>query len=519
MKEFKSYLKTQQSILEIKLQSIIRDIEKFPSPENIDITNFGTKEELHKSYLKDNKTNILKRIIGPSKTELQIYLRNREINKLTKEKTKCERQINQIKQALSVIKEKDIIGEIWPNDEIIRYILEYASTRNINPNEVLKFLVQLCKYSKQNDKVEDKIKTNIARFFDENEIILEETKNSTISLLFEKLFITILTEKEQDKYALVIKQILTELTVVKNEVTQKETKPELEQQRQALIELQDYINGNCIIKTLNTKSFHKLLELAGIPRATQLELITQMEQKIKEENEEQQRNLIVTTIKRFLTEEEIEVLRQAELKENTLIGPLKGLLSRAKKDVISMCKYLCYMDEVADMHESLEILSDRNRVLKRILESIEQEQKEPNTLYYVTDKEGVPLFLRNLELHESNDYNMIYNLLYRVSTKEKGKRLFTKDNIDFQYIGNRLHKIVYVEQSGIRIVIGIDSQIPSYSVKKNLTKDALDKIEEITHRSIHPTFKEIHATYESVILEALNIKETGYTLSLKKNNN
>ncbi len=516
MKQFKNYLQTQLSILEVKLQSIIKDIESFPSPELINPEDYGTKEELKKIYNEELRPNIIKRIIGPSKSDLQIHIKNREKVRLYKIKSGMERQISQIKETLPLLDELGIHGTIYPNEEIIRYILEYASTRNINPKEVLSFIVDICKYTQENDKVEEKIKRNISRFFDDTNTILEDTKLSTLTLLFDKLFNIILSKQENDKYTLVINQLMTQLKVDKDKVLKKETKPELELKRRALIELQDYINGTQIIKTLDIDNFSLLLKTADVPTKEREALITKMEIKIQEEQEEKERNLTIEALKRFLTEEEYELVRKADIKERKITGPLKDLLSRAKKDVISMCKYLSYFEEVTDTHESQEILDDRVRVLKHVLINIDEEEKEPNELFYITDKDGVPVFLRNLELHELSSYNRIYNLLYKVATKVKGKKLFTQDNLDFYYIGNRDIKIVYTELHGIRIILGIDSLHPSNSIKNTITLDIIEQIREIECRSINPEFKEIHSTYENIILEALNLKETGFTLSLKK---
>ena len=112
MKNFKNYLQTQLNIIEIKLKSILTEIENIPDPSDIDITKFGTKEELKKIYIKDMQPNIIKRIIGPNKLELQIHLRNKEQLRLRQEKNQLERQISQIKQALPYINETGIVGEI-----------------------------------------------------------------------------------------------------------------------------------------------------------------------------------------------------------------------------------------------------------------------------------------------------------------------------------------------------------------------------------------------------------------------
>ena len=144
MKEFKNYLQTQLSILEAKLQSIVSEIENLPVPKDIELASYGTKEELKKMYLKDLKPNIIKRIIGPTKLDLQIHIKNKEHKRLYEEKRILERQISQIKQTLPLITEQGITGEIWPNDEIIKFILEYSSTRTINPKEILDKSREIC---------------------------------------------------------------------------------------------------------------------------------------------------------------------------------------------------------------------------------------------------------------------------------------------------------------------------------------------------------------------------------------
>ena len=67
-----------------------------------------------------------------------------------------------------------------------------------------------------------------------------------------------------------------------------------------------------------------------------------------------------------------------------------------------------------------------------------------------------------------------------------------------------------------KLIYEYDIMVAILCEKQNITKEMIDKIHDIEHRSFNPTFKEIHATYENGILEALNVKETGYSLTLKK---
>ena len=329
MKQFKNYLETQLNITKIKLKNIIAEIENLPDPQDIDITTYGTKEELKKMYIKDLRPNFFKRIIGPTKLDLQIHLKNKEHQRLYNEKRILERIIDQIKQTLEVINEQGIHGCIWPNDEIIKLMLEYASTNNVNPEELLIYLVQLFKNTKENDKVEDKIKKNIARFFNENYKILPDTKLSTLTLLFDKLFMTTLNKEEANRYDLVINQIMVQLKVEKDKITKKDIKPELELKRRALRELQEYLKGDKIDKTIDLKNFQLLLDTAEIPKRHQEKLLKEMELKIQEENKEHERKQVQDAIVHYLSESQIEVLKQGEQLASTSTGDIRDLLNRA----------------------------------------------------------------------------------------------------------------------------------------------------------------------------------------------
>lgn len=515
MENFKNYLETQLNIIEIKLKGILVEIENIPDPSDIDLTIYGSKEQIKKEYNKKVKVSLFKKIIGPSMGDLKEYLRDREISRLSKLKLRYERQISQIKQAISYLYGNGTT-EIYPNDEIIRFLFKYVSIHNINPSDVLRYLIDICETSLDRTNVEDKMKRNLTSFFDYEGNIHKEAKISTIYLILDKLFASVFTEQELEEYNIIINQLYVQIRLDKDKISKKDSKPELELKRKALIELQEHISGTSIIKTLDLKSFKLLLDTAGIDKQIQEILLKKMEKKIKEEDLAFQRQRTIEAMNMFLSDEDIELIKQAEVKENTLIGPLNELVSRAKKDVISMCKYLSLFDPTSDVHDALEILNDRLRVLKHVLLNIDEEHKESNTLFYVTDKDGVPFILRNLELHQISEYNNIYNLLYKVSSNTKGKKYISKDGIDFYYIGYGNLKIVYTEFKDNRIIVGIDSVNPTFHMKSYITSDVIDQINEIEYRSINSSFKEIHTTYENVILEALNIRESSYSLTLKK---
>ena len=124
--------------------------------------------------------------------------------------------------------------------------------------------------------------------------------------------------------------------------------------------------------------------------------------------------------------------------------------------------------------------------------------------------------IRNLEVYELTEYMYIYNLLYKAANKNQGKRFASKDGIDFYYLKANQLRLVYADTNNCRIIVGIDGYNSINTIKKSISKEVITKLNEISNRSSNKTYREIHATYENVILDSLNIKDQSYTLSLKK---
>jgi hypothetical protein len=314
---------------------------------------------------------------------------------------------------------------------------------------------------------------------------------------------------------MVLDQLYIELELLSKEQLPKTTKSNISTKRESLIELQKYINGLKVSKTLDIPTFTKLLNKAEIPEAHQEKLISLMQKRIAFENERAEKEKIKSIIEHFLSQDEKSLLENALILERQIEGPLQAMIKRARKDVLSMCKYISMSGENINFHETTEILTERLKVLKSILTNVEHQKNPSNSLFYIISKEGLPLILRNIELYEFCDYNTIYNLLYRAATTE-AKKSFCINRINFYVMSLNHLKLVFAEAKGKRIIIEVCHNQSINTIKKHINEEIIKQIEEISLKSNNTEYKKIHATYESVILECINIKGIEHPLTLKK---
>lgn len=511
MKEFKNHLQEQINIKKQELIKLNEEIANYPNPEEIDLKKYGPKENLKRSYYNATKTSLLKRIIGPTKLDLQTYIRNKELKKLNNRKKSYESKIIQMIDYLNASNETGLIQEIITKREVIRQMLSYAKTHYIDPKALLNHMINLFQHSKDLNNIEDKIKSNIASFFDYEGKLLPNSEIKTIKMMFEKFFMMILDKKEMEEYQILIEQIVVEIKI---EQPKKNEKSALEQKKESLKKIQEFVRNAEEHEYLDLKQFKILLCNAGIPEKQQKTMISNLDNKIKEKRARSERNKINEIINKYLTEDEKALLRRATELESVTEGKLKDLLTRSKKDVISICRYFTIMDVDTELNDTIEILTDRLRVLRNIVSNIENKKLDESKLFYIINKDGLPLVIRNIESFEITNHPVIYNLIYRVSNNEKAKKIFTIEGIDFYRIIEKDIKAIFAEVNGKRILIEIIHNKPNNIIKKHIKANILTQIIEITNNLDDSNTQTLHATYENVVLESLNPRSPSHSLTL-----
>ena len=511
MKEFKNHLQTQITIKKEELLKLNEEIANLPNPEEIDLKEYGPKENIKRSYINSVQPSIFKRLVGPTELELQTFIRNKELKKLTKRKKSYESKIIQMTDYLNASNENGLTQEITTKREVLKQMMYYAKKHYTDPKILLKNIINLFQHSKDSNNIEDKFKSNIASFFDYEGKLLPNSEIKTIKMMLEKFFMMILDKKEVEDYQIIIEQLVVEIKI---EQPKKKEKTALEQKKEALHKVQEYIKEAESNQYLDKKQLQILLEKAGIPERQQHTMLNNLDEKIKEARAKSEANKLNTIINKHLTEDEKELIRKATSLEKQTEGKIHDLLKRAKKDVISICRYFTIMDVDTELNDTIEVLTDRLRVLRNIVSNIESRRLEENKLFYITNKDGLPLVIRSIETFEIIHHPTLYNLIHRTSEGEKGKKIFTIEGINFYRILEKDIKIIFAEVKDIRIIIEIVSYKPNNTIKSHINHTIIEQINDIVKNIDNPDIKNLHATYESVVLETLTPASPSYTLSL-----
>ncbi len=520
MEKFKIYLESELAVEQHMLRKISKQIEDLPAPKDIVISDYDSPKFLKQRYKTDKKQSFIKRIIGPTKQQLQEYIRNTILLKLTNQKEETEKTIRDIEITLEQLQKDIKDNQKEFSSSTIRILLRYASIEQLPPEETKKILLSIISIPSTDINVDTKIKQNIRVLYVDG-ILKEEINTSTLKLLFEKLFNVILTEREKQKFELIVEQIINEV-VLESEAKKEHSldKEELQQRKENLKELQQYIDGLNIRETIDINEFKELLRKCNIDSNISSKLVEEMRERIEEEKKESAKKEEESALKKHLSDNEYELILKAEELEQQTTGQISELISRTKKDVISLCLYLNFIEQTNEYQDMSEVLGDRLVTLKNVLFQVQDENKIPNTLIYIPNSEGVPILLRDIEMSEITKYDEIYQLLKKLANKNyKPTIVTTKKDIEILRITGKRTKLLFTRNYlGIIAVIGLEDNLVEKGNKKIINKQLLNRINELYEQIYTPSFKELQSTYELLILDYLNLQDKSEPLTLKKTN-
>lgn len=509
MEQLKMYLIEQVFLLEEEISILEKEQRKIPEPHKIDLQKYGSIKNLKKRYKNRNTRKILSLIFGPSKEELKKIIYSNEKNKIASKISYLKTKINEYNEAIDSIKGDNLTQELSGSNELTKAILAYSTENNINPKTIIEYLVKVYKSTKETITVESKIKHNIVNFFDNNTKVIYKDNIDTLKLLFEKLFIVILNSQEQEKYQITLEQIITEIQLQSKKIQTTEEKEDLKSKKAALIELQKYITGTEITAATDTlEEFKILLESAGIERTLIDEYLIKMEEKIKDEQEKVLQKETISIIKKHLTDYEIGVLKKATDLENKVSPEYKTIIIRAKQDVISLCRYIDMIELPEEYHATTEILSERVSTLKTLITNLEVSKKPESVFIYHTDKDLVPTILRDIESLDITAYGEILNSLNDLASYEIEDELYCeKDNYKIYVYPLALTRLIYTKIQDKIVILGITSNTTEKNLNNRITFIYLNQIKEIEEKINNEEFLNLQKTYETLVLNTLNLGE------------
>ncbi len=517
MQQFQFHLREKLLDFTVRLEKLEKEIAKIPQEEDIILENYGTKKDLKATYYTLYPTSPLKKLIKPSKKDLQKLVRDNILAKLNEEKKSLTSSIEQIKEALESIKEDKLTDNLSNSNKLIIELLEYSLNSNLTAKRTIDIFLSIIRKTKKDDSLTNTIKRNILSFYNEDNTIIEGLNRKALILLYDKLFKQILSEEEQLKYAIVISNIKVEIELTE-EQTKKETKESLLLQRESLSILQTYIHNEIILKPAqNIEEFKQLLRNAGLDDETRTFLLQKMEAKIEEENFLERKKQTINAVKNHLSETDLLHLKKAVELERIHTGQMKRLISRVKADVISICKYMELLNTEQDVNTNQEILTKRCAILKELVTSLDTMNPTLSSFYYLADDELIPYMLRSIEESEIEEQSNIYNLLTLISENRESKKLIcTIAGISIYRVKNTTHNILFTYKGNKPIIIDVYKNVLNSNSKPKLNKKQIMKLRKILDSRYSKEYEELNTAYENLILSSLSLDSSKVQFSLSK---
>lgn len=517
MEQFKLYLEEQVQIIENELTELKHTIDVLPPESNFPLSEYGDIKELTKEYRLKSNASFIKRLIPVSKKELINYVRTNELTKLELRKNRLEKVLSELNEAIKSIKDNQFTKELSRSNEIIKKLFDYSAISNLTSSELSRMLIIILKHTRITEHVISKIKQNIISYYNDEGILVKKDNYDTLRLLFDKLFMTVFTPREQDKNIISINEIMSHLKVEHLEPSESKSKEDLLKERESLQILRTYIKDGRVVKSTSTiEEFQTLLSDANIEQGIAVTLVNQMEERIIRDNEIAEELKKQQVIKTYLSPEELLYITKAIELETQTTGHLQALINRTKNDVISLCRYLDIIKDTEDYQETLDILSKRMAILKELINNLEKNTNKRNAFYYVTDSEQMPYLLRTIESLDITSYKDIYRLLLNLAShKQKGQLKEVVDGLNIYEINGDNYKIAYTRTYNEIIVINAYNSTFS-NQDSVLNKAIITRLKELIDQPKTKEVKRLHSQYESMILRALNLDIIDQPLTLTK---
>lgn len=500
MNNFKLYLIEVLKKLNKEKELLEKKISEIPTENNIDITEYGNIKELSQEYHAKKKSNLIKRIIKPTKEELRKFIRTNLLSKQTKELDKLIIKINELKEIINSIENNQITSELPNTNLIIKELIKYSLNQNIESKETINLLLDIIRNTKKDDSIDYKVKHGLISFYNDDNTIIENSNINTLKMIYEKLFILTFTEEEKIKYTIIIDGIYIEILL-----NIKENKEKLIAQKKSLEELKKYLsNGEIKLTPENINEFKTILDRLELDNEIKEYLTNEIHKIEKEQVRKAEEEKTKRLLEKYLSEKELNYIIISKEIENNYTPEIKQLIIRLRNDIISMCKYIEMVEDSINLHETIEILAKRVELLKEVIENLTKHTKKHPKFHYLTDTDYVPFVLRSIETKDITELSQIHNLFRELNKKTTlSLPIRTINNIPIYKISNDSHAMLYSRKNNKIIIIDIYSNLLQGN-KTPLTSSKISQL--IEYFQIHHTkeLEKLNLIYEDLIATSLN---------------
>ncbi len=490
-----------------KIKDIDETISKFPKQEDIKIENYGNKNEISRKIKRNTSHKIKNIFYHPSIGEIRKYIRKTEIENLKSRRKVLEEELNQLMKASKSfdLKTNRFISSIFPNNFVIKIMLEYGELGVEKFDSIISKLISLFKISANtgNNNVISKIEHDISISFTDDGILKPEADGINMSFMIEKLFQITVGEDCVNKHEISISGIKTELEIKCNSnQSSEEKRNKLLEKQKVIKELQQYIKNGIVVKaTPSREYFENLLNKAGLSQNISKKYLYQMDKIISKiesfENEQ--------LLRKYMSFKEVETLTKiSEQIEEITIPEIKKFLLRTLKDVISICKYLELNPLQEEKDKAYEIIAHKIEVLKTAIACFYEEQSEKSTFLYISNSNECPNILSSIETADEHLYPEIYSLLDQLSNNCHQDNSIIVKETTFNIIEGEMLDLIYIPNTERATVVTIVNK--TTSPESVLTNNIIEAANRIKCVEKNNSFEKQHIIYEQIILQTLDLK-------------
>lgn len=504
--DFKTYCAERINKIRKEISQSEEAISNFPRQEDIKIEDYGNKKDILSRVTKQKGKKIRHLIFKPTKVEVKSFIRQKEISSLENHIHELQEEIKQLTNALESFNQaKNIFTKsVYPNDYILKAILNYIQNNNSKIAESFKILISLFK-SLDTELVglTGKIERDIGNQFNEDYKPIVTASISNITFSIDKLFKGIMGEGNLEKYAKSIEKIKNYI-ITQAKRDEQSPRDKLLVRQNAINELQKYIKDDEIISPApSLKHFKEVLEAAGInPKVIQI-YCEKMAVLLKEDEIKESLEII----KRNLTASEIEIWQKAKKLELEIDNQeLKDLLFGITKDIVSACKYLELMPIPEQRDMTFEIITQKIDSLSSTINNIVSQESEISVFYYATNQDNIPYALLNIETIDTLQYEKIFRMFQALASGEiKHVSVYQTRSISLKRIEGTEVDIYYADICDKPIIVSIHPHILS-DTELHIPKSVRDSIMSIIKSVKNEEFNKLQATYERLIIQSLDIR-------------
>lgn len=510
---FVEYLQTEIKRIKKQINTEKQHLQKLPSPDEINLEEYGRKKDLINQYFEDHK--FFEKIVVYLKKEhkLKQKIVENKKNNLSNTINTLEDKKERYEEIIKTIKTTGKLPNSYPNEELIKILMDYACNNAISCAsffpELLHLLDDSTRHHQSNDLLFN-MEKRLLEFFQNGQLKANASLDS-LSFTFTN-FLKELSSLKQNPdtkiYSENLKLYMKGLTSPDKKNSEALTK--LQVREEALTNVRKHVKYHKIVNFYDdVDSFTQQLKTAGFDSKTINNILLGMQTDLREQKIKEAELNTKQIINDHISPTSYKIIETAKkiLKEQNNL--LYGLIKRRYEDILSLCNYIS-MAENSNMSHNLDLLVERIADLEMTIK-VSQMPKMPYTFPYnfLINQEGNITFNQDLEFLDIAIYNNILEILELLYSNALPLTPVqkSKDNITISKVGEAT-AIYIASKNNLNFIIGVCTESTKKAFLTKITSEKFQLMLTKTFKEAHKDqdFVEKQQKYNQIVLNTLSPK-------------